>query len=188
MKVLFLDFDGVANTWAHLCTLTGNRTPPVDDLERGFLASVANKEDPERELWSYRHIERVKVPLLNQIVDRTGAKVVISSSWRRGTSVEELQQLLFFHGFTGEVIGKTAEDLHRREEYVKRAEEEGHDNIWRGWEIQEWLDRHPEVTSFSILDDESDMNGVEGHLVQTDFDNGLTQEHVDQVVAMLGAV
>ena len=45
--------------------------------------------------------------LLNELIKKTGAKVVITSTWRLSRSVEELQRVLDYKGFEGEVIAKT---------------------------------------------------------------------------------
>jgi hypothetical protein len=52
----------------------------------------------------------------------------------------------------------------------------------RGVEIQAWLDDHPRVQRFVILDDLAGMAHLSGHLVQTESRTGLTQELADEVV------
>ena len=39
--------------------------------------------------------------------------------------------------------------------------------VIRGYEIQEWLDRHKEVTNIVIIDDNNDMVHLSKYLVQT---------------------
>ena len=101
---------------------------------------------------------------LNTIITLTGAKVVVSSSWRHGRSVEELQSILNQVGFVGEIIDITP--------YFGGIE--GY-TIPRGCEIERWLDtkgfqrinwskeeqqKHIDksfVKNYIILDDDSDM-------------------------------
>jgi hypothetical protein len=180
MKVIFLDFDGVVNSWPHLEAMEKGGEPPADDLEREYYALVPGGEDPDFWLWKYRMFSREKVGLVGQIIARTGAKVVVSSSWRRAYDLHELQAFLRCHGLKdSDVIDITPTDLHLNKEL-------GY--IPRGLEIRTWLDAHPEVTAFVVLDDESDMDGVEEQFVQTNMDVGITQENVDQAVAILNLV
>lgn len=52
----------------------------------------------------------------------------------------------------------------------------------RGDEIQAWLDAHPEVTKYAILDDDCDMLPSQLHsFFRTDVAQGLTQEIADRV-------
>lgn len=142
MRVIFLDFDGVLNTPAFL--------DEVGDY--GAIAAA-------------HQIDTRAVDELNRLVGLTGAKVVVSSTWRRYHSVEELQKLLESRGFRGEVIGKTPE-------------------LWcyRGAEIQDWLYEHLEVEQFVILDDDNDMEKLAVKMVQMDPDKGLTEADVDEAV------
>jgi hypothetical protein len=61
----------------------------------------------------------------------------------------------------------------------------------RGEEIIAWLEQHPEVEKYVILDDDDDAgDGVNGwnlasHFIQTSPQNGLLDEHVNQLVNML---
>lgn len=56
----------------------------------------------------------------------------------------------------------------------------------RGDEIRSWLEKHPEVVSFVILDDDSDMcEFTETNLVKTSYARGLREEHVIKAIEML---
>jgi hypothetical protein len=115
--------------------------------------------------------DRACVARLNAIVERTGCHVVISSTWRLLNSQGKIARCLRRHGFAHErrIIGVTPDLPHRV----------------RGHEIQAWLDAHPGVTAYAILDDNSDMAHLLPRLVQTSFDTGLQDEHVETVVRML---
>lgn len=103
------------------------------------------------------------VQFLNNLIARTDARLVISSCWRIGRTVSELQQLLDKWKVEGLVVGKTGWDS----------------NVIRGVEIQRWLDEHPEVESFVILDDDKDMGALLPFLVRTKFEPGLTAVDAD---------
>ena len=59
----------------------------------------------------------------------------------------------------------------------------------RGYEIQHWLNQHAdEVSNFVILDDDWDMHHLMPWLVQTDYRDGLTLEHVALAISILNGV
>ncbi len=146
--LLFLDFDGV------ICT-------------RSSLVYAMTKENRDVEMLDPVCIER-----LNQIVEATGAKIVISSTWRIIHTLDELKLWLKEKGFRGEVIGKTP---------VLHTE--------RGHEIQTWIGLY-ETSGLSpkgmvIIDDDADMAHLSHKLVRTNMDGGLLDHHVDQAIKIL---
>ena len=58
----------------------------------------------------------------------------------------------------------------------------------RGNEIQQWLDIHKEydVEDFIILDDDSDMEHLIDHLIQTDSILGITYYIYEQIISRWG--
>jgi hypothetical protein len=135
VKIIFLDFDGVMNTPGF-----------IHNSAAGYL------EDP---------IDTPHVDALNAVVDATGARVVISSSWRLFWNPARCTAALRRKGFRGVVIGMTPRVADRGDS--------------RGHEIQQWIDESREkVESFVILDDDSDMEHLIERLVQTDGSKGLT--------------
>lgn len=168
MKVLFLDIDGVLNSRDRPC------------IQRSMYGI-----DP----W---HTER-----LNEIVERCGCDIVISSTWRIGRTVEELRALLEKAGFrhARRVIGKTGSASRIGGSFTPEwlAEQQAKFGHWgRGLEIMGWLrDQHgfgweDAVKDIVILDDDSDMWHLTEHLVQTSFNHGLTQVEVNQVCSRFG--
>lgn len=113
------------------------------------------------------HADAQCVQALNRITEETGAKIVVSSSWKHGRTVESLRLLLRQWGVSGEVIDKTP---------VCYGE--------RGTEIRLWCSEH-NVQCFVILDDCEDMDGLGGLLVLTNFRTGLTMADAEQAIAIL---
>ena len=144
MKIIFLDIDGVLNN-SHSSTI---------GTEFG--------DNPQPAL----------IKQLNRICDRTGAKVVISSTWRKLAFWTQIWRLLDVLGFTGEIVGQTP--------IINKI------GTRRGHEIQAWIDELGEpLESFVILDDDSDMEHLMGHLVQTDGSVGLTGADAQRAVEIL---
>lgn len=128
MKIIFLDIDGVLNHEQFYKTRKkGEIEYPLSEL---CPKTIGN---------------------LNVLIAETGAKVVISSTWRLGSGATELQIQLEGMGFTGEIIGCTP-----------NLKGEG---CLRGNEILKWIKDNKEIigadyfnyTEYVILDDDSDM-------------------------------
>lgn len=73
------------------------------------------------------------IGVLNAIIERSGAKVVISSGWRKVVPMEQIEFEMRCAGFKGEIIGETP-CL-----YGYCAEEVAPRPMTRGDEIQEWV-------------------------------------------------
>lgn len=155
-RVLFLDFDGVLN-----------HTDYLREAHAKHMLGTSGGINP------------TAVALVNDLLTRAGdAAVVISSSWRIGRKRTELCDILNARGFEGIVLGMTP----ILGEY---RTPDGFEFV-RGHEIQKWLDvTRFDVSSFVILDDDSDMAHLIPRLVKTSFTTGLTPEHVEQALQIL---
>jgi len=115
-------------------------------------------------------IEHDKVLLLNEIVKETGAKVVITSTWRIGQSIDTLQKTLNDLDFVGNIVGKTV-------------------MLWsRGEEIDDYLYQQnltsQEDVKYIVIDDLW-VSGHEYKQLKTKTKYGLTKWHVDLAIMML---
>jgi hypothetical protein len=159
MKVIFLDIDGVLNVY------------PQGHDEFGAVF--------------HSHFE----DNLRKIIDKTGAKIVISSTWRY-SGLEVMQEMWVKRDLPGDVIDITPShrDMNRNLPFMERLE--------RGSEIQTWLDDHPEVTTYVILDDDTDMLETQlnnfiktsentNHSDYIDHGYGLTKECTQKAIEIL---
>jgi hypothetical protein len=128
----------------------------------GVLAPIVDRD-------RYGDLDPACVQVLNEIVARGGADVVVSSTWRFGKTVAEMQQVLEEYGFTGRVVDKTPTDTRGRT---------------RGEEIAAWLAEHP-VDGCVILDDHRDMGPLLPHLMQTQSATGLQPSDADRALEKL---
>jgi len=124
---------------------------------------------PIRRWDRYGDLDPACIQVLNEIVARGGADVVVSSTWRYGKTVAELQAMLESQGFTGCVLDKTPA---------------GAPGAGRGEEIAAWLVDHP-VAGYVIIDDHVDMGALRTHLVQTHSAHGLQPGDALRAIAML---
>lgn len=177
MHVIFLDIDGVLNSEAFVLKLE----------KRHRALGHEEPARPKRETTCdcfklYRQIDRDAVARVNRIVAETASKIVISSTWRKLFDPPDLERILVEHGLVAEIIGATS-DGHKDPEMVVVH---GHpERMERGYEIDLWLRRHPEVERFVILDDGGDMAMHKNRLVQTDCQEGLLDEHVDLSIRVM---
>ena len=121
-----------------------------------------------------------KVLRLRNIIERTGAKLVLSSSWRTGRD----KHCLPFEKFGYLELIKEFNRL-RCPLWIDTTPVLC--NSKREREIYTWLFQHPEVEDFVILDDVGEeLTFWEDHLVLTTWKEGLTQERAELAVSMLG--
>jgi hypothetical protein len=112
----------------------------------------------------------------NRLLQETGAKVVISSSWRiwvHGGHMTErgFQGLLRTHGIACQVVGVTPADGKVR---------------GRGKQIAAWLAENGPVQGYVVLDDSAYDLREHGHpLVQTDGTKGLSEQDVVRAIELL---
>lgn len=110
-------------------------------------------------------IDPVMAFMVGKIQLDTGCEVVLSSTWRLWdyTRAEVRKQVVKFIDCTPQIPAAP-----------------------RGAEIQDWLDRHPEVTHYAILDDDSDMLPKQfDHFFKTSWQTGLTEEIAEAVTKHL---
>ncbi len=141
-------------------------------------------------------LDPVLVGYLNEITFKSGAMIVVHSSWRYGHPLWRLQAMLRAEGVRGPVydVCPVPRDV---------AVKDGHFLVGEsGWSvfrgaiksqderciaIQRWLDEHA-VESYVILDDSGALGHFVGtrNFVQTRSSVGLTPEHVRVELLVLG--
>jgi hypothetical protein len=112
---------------------------------------------------------------LNRITDRTGAVIVVSSTWRHA-GIRKMREILRGNGVTGRVIGLTP-DLSRKGIV--------HVAVARAQEIQRWFELTPGIEAFVILDDDTDMEHLACRHVQTASMVGLTEQDAVRAIKLL---
>lgn len=163
MKIIFLDIDGVL--------VIGDDPKCLKsfvEIENHYLNPFAKE----------------CVESLNKLIEATGAKIVISSTWRKSNNIDILKKHFEGQGVVGEIIGTTP---------VLKIE--GGFSVNRGLEIQCWIDKHDHenIESFVIIDDDSDMSHLMDKLVRTclwDYNKdgtktGLREKHVLKAISIL---
>ena len=162
MKVVFCDFDGVLN-----CARSQSRAPFYDGAGTWYVGLDSNK-----------------LRNLAKIIQETNAKIVLTTTWREHYEIGAYKQM--------DPVGKYINNKFRMFDlkiYDKIVDGKRFD---RGKGVKIWLEQHPEVTDFVILDDEDmgyfwvDYERYEPHFVKTLWDgNGLTENCTNAAIRIL---
>lgn len=172
VKLIFLDIDGVLNSEAY------TRREGYKERNYGIDQDDDNAFDGRFE------IDTRAVMLLNELVKKNDAHLVLSSTWRLGRRGLEFTKNALKHNgfeFNDRFMGVTPR-LWRTPEGEERV---------RGHEIQYWLDLFGKVDnpvpveSFVIIDDDSDMAHLSHRLAKTSGYHGLTGWDCQRAEAIL---
>lgn len=132
---------------------------------------MRDEDIPDTRPYPLNEIDPLAVDLLNKIIKATGSKVVVSSSWR---VLEGFDNLYERFGIQSPLCGKTPSIFGRR-----------------GKEILEYLNSHPDIENYVILDDydfpdvELENEPLKSHFVQTNYNRGLTVENTEKAIKIL---
>lgn len=145
-KYIFLDIDGVLNSYRTVAH-TGGYPHTFEEKDRTKFDWTA-------------------IGLVRKAAIKSGAEVILSSSWRYFYKPEE----------AGDFFGIP---IYRRTPWTLR----GH--RWRGSEIAEFLEENP-CEKYCIIDDETDfLPEQEDFLVRTDEKNGLSYQDFEKILKIL---
>ena len=175
VKIIFLDFDGVLNNAEYKA-----HTPKDSVTEQsGKLFSDTLAFDP------------AAIKRLNRIIDETGAKIVVTSSWRY-LGIGKLQKIWNQHGLHGKIIDITS--LHAVDEFILEHGLEWLENGYEGndmasprsMEIENWLqNRNSDLFNYVILDDMPMPSNLQPHFVQVNPAYGLLDPQMEKTIKML---
>ena len=166
MKIIFLDIDGVLNceNW----------------YKKRFIQEI------DRNMDSYPLCEfyPLAVDQLNVLTKKTNAEIVVSSTWRIGRTVAELNSIFKQVGIEKDILDFTPSLR----------------GMPRGVEIKKWIDTYCiqdtdrlfnkkggiKLESYVILDDDSDMLlEQKDNFIKTSWQDGLTAIQVNKAIYIL---
>lgn len=150
LRIIFLDVDGVLNS-------------------RRWFTETKQRQTRENAI---AEIDPSAAARVQALVNRTRARIVVSSTWRLLYQLHDLRRMFEHRGLHAPLFDRTPPTVG--------------DNR-RGDDIQAWLDAHAAlgIEGMVILDDDSDMKHLKPWLVQTSFDEGLRDEHVERAAEVL---
>ena len=146
MKILFLDNDGVVC----LGSQWGSRHKRI----KNFIKETGISE--VKEMPAHIRLDKFDskaVKVLNEVLDKTGAEIVVSSDWKLHATLEELQELYLENGVSKAPIATT--------ENMKDFDPETNGLFtYKGWyerirviEIERYLNTNPQITHWVAIDD-----------------------------------
>jgi hypothetical protein len=167
--IIFLDFDGVLNTEKYYCELKSKGLPSNDKYGQLF--------DPEA------------VANLRKIIDATGARIVVSSSWRyMGLNV--LQRMWYDRDLPGRIVDITP--LHLLDDKLRDTDLTQLDvlSLCRGneikWYFDEVLDANSDSHRFVIFDDLKEvLPELQDHFIRIDPIVGITEKDVERAIEVV---
>jgi hypothetical protein len=127
------------------------------------IDGVVNRVGTRQRFRGFMGIDPFLASRVGKIILDTEAAVVLTSTWR------------IFQGGRKEVD----RHVHQTFDVTPTA-----DTGFRGEEVKMWLDQHPEVTRYAILDDDTDFYDDQP-LFKTNWRTGITDEVAQQVIAFL---
>lgn len=130
-------------------------------------------------------IDMDKVKIINKICDKTDAKIVVASSWRIGYRgvVHTFQEYLKQYFTKNQYLDHFKEEFNKFINNIVGMTESG---SYRGNEIKFYMNDHPEVENYVIIDDDSDMCDYQlFNFVQTDTYEGITERDAKLCVDIL---
>lgn len=97
MKVLFLDIDGVLKPYEYLNTLLNANDKIITYLSEKYQIDY-HQYDKWDVLKTYYSWKKEAILRLKNILEITGAKIIISSEWRNFNMPTKMHDLLIIHG------------------------------------------------------------------------------------------
>jgi len=150
MKVIFLDHDGViclSDEW-------GGRFKKEKKFreETGILAKLSSPHYGLPVECRFDNFNKKAIDVLNEILETTGAEIVVSSDWKRWANVEEMGEYYLSQGIIKKPIAFTDSIL-----YDDYNDFPWH-NKWeleqtRSLEISQYLGQNPHITHWVSIDD-----------------------------------
>jgi hypothetical protein len=146
MKILFLDNDGViclSSNW-------GSRHKKQRKWGKRKL-SMGMQSIPVE--YRFDNFDKKAIQILNEILEETGAEIVVSSDWRLYATLEELGEYYLAQGIIKAPIGITKKlgefDVPDDFEWSRQWDLEQ----TRSFEIHQYLKDNPQITHWVAVDD-----------------------------------
>jgi hypothetical protein len=182
MKVIFLDHDSViclSNNW-------GSRYKKRSKWKDQKL-SMENNEFPLE--YRFDDFDKKAIKTLNEVLEKTGTEIVVSSDWKHWATVEEMGEYYESQGIVKKPISFTP-NLNECNNYDDTFPWFGPWDLeqTRSLEIKQFLQDHPEVTHWVAVDDLNmgkdepwkDVWGLDNFVLTPRSDEGLKQSGIKE--------
>ena len=162
MKAIFLDNDGVMC----LSTEWGGRDKKIKKWKMKNPDSAGYVNDmsiPAHVRMDNFNAKAVKV--LNEILEATGAEIVVSSDWKLHCTLTQLQEMFLMYGVSKAPIGTTPNHVLKSMDELEST---------RVAEIKDWLSQNPQVEKWVAIDD-LDLSALDSFVHTKRIKEGIKQ-------------
>ena len=145
MKVIFLDNDGViclSDNWGSRFKKTKAYSNPNPGGEKSVPVE-----------FRFDNFDKKAIKVLNEILEETGAEIVVSSDWRYHATLEELGEYYLSQGILKSPISITSFTKDIDPKWWMTFRNQALLEHERVIEIKHWLSLHPEVSHWVAVDD-----------------------------------
>ena len=139
-KYVFLDIDGVLNSNYYFEQKSQN-TKNAKNNNNTDTNIITNINTDTSQIDKYDDIDPIRVKRLRNIIEETGAKIILCSSWRSLSDIQEHPQWKYL------ISSLAAENLQIYDQTPETLQ-------GRPYDIRKYLDLHTEITRYIILDDD----------------------------------
>lgn len=176
-KIIFLDIDGVIQHPSAMKRFTVNRKSLVDRLSQE-LAIDYHQYNEFDVAAAYYDWHPQAINLLKSIITKTNAYIVISSNWRNLLLPNKMKDLLKIHALDKYYLEDTPQITN-----ISNYQDKLMLYPNRVVEILTYLEDHPDITNYVVLDDLDLSSGLDNHFVKTN--NLLTEENANTCIKIL---
>jgi hypothetical protein len=118
---------------------------------------------------TYKELDPARVKMVSDLAKETNSGIIISSSWRNLHPLNELCDILLKNGMDEDVLPRGITP---------------NIGLFRGNEVEYWIDHNTQITSHVIFDDGTDFHPHQP-LVLTTWDEGLLPAHIEKARKIL---
>lgn len=169
MNVIFLDNDGVmclSNNW-------GSRDKKIKKwkLHNPECSGYINDKSIPVHI-RMDNFDSKAVVILNEILEKTDAEIVVSSDWKLHCTLNELKDMFIEYGVIKSPIGVTPN-------HILKSLDDLESN--RVSEISEWIKSHPDVKKWVAIDD-LDLSALDFFVRTKRSNEGIKQSGVKEKI------
>lgn len=176
-KVIFLDIDGVIQPYNANQRFMVNRKSLIERISFEYQTDY-NQYDEFDVAAVYYDWNMEAISIINYIIDKTNAYLVISSNWRNHLFPNKMKDLLKIHNLDIFYLGDTP-DIISIPNYKNKLKLYHYKVI----EILAYLEQNPDITNYVVIDDLDLSIGLDNHFVKTN--NLITKEEGDMCIKIL---
>lgn len=153
------------------------------------IDGVLNCDSSKSRCGIYLGIDKDKVQRLASIVKATSADIILTSTWKIGWHKNFSSSLLYGSQTFDKAAKYLNNHLWKKGKLRIKDKTKERDLEFRGTGIRDYLNTHPEITGWVVLDDyifcDFVKNDINSHLVYINFKVGLTDDEAAAAIKII---